>query len=132
MLDDGFSTNPSMLVPVLPLMLRGTIFDKLALAASLPHDLPIIAGSIHTTDRPLTTPAHAVSCFLAKTNVAVNPITHLAGLDLPLVTRFRLNLKDRRHFRSAAGKPDHLTVVRAAWVRAAGWVVVEYVLFGDV
>jgi hypothetical protein len=118
-----------MLIPVLPLMFRGAVLDELALAACLPR-YPA-ALRIYTDLRAFAAPRHIRPVVLTETHIAVNPVTHLLGLDPPKPP-FPLYLEHRSGLLTPARKPDHLTVVSTTRVWASGGVIIEDIFVGDV
>ncbi len=72
-------TNPSMLFPILLLVLQTAVLDKLALATRLSHNSVI--SRLDAALRTLTAASGYRRWLLVKAHVALNPITHLACAD---------------------------------------------------
>lgn len=78
----GLRADSPVFIPVLPLMLRRTIFDEFALAASLSRYPPI--GEVDTDLRPLAAPRRVRAGLFVETNITINPVAHLLRRDPPV------------------------------------------------
>ena len=126
-----------MLLPVLALMFRRAVLDQLAFAADLSahRRLCSIGARAHPTPgrRALTAalPAAMRDILLRECDVAFDPIAHLARTYAAAAGAGALEREDDGAVEAVAGEADHLAVLCAAGVRAAGGEVCEYVGGGD-
>jgi hypothetical protein len=123
-----------VLLPVLALVLKRAVLDEAALAACLAHDLGaarVDAAALGPLGAPTIAPGDR-DALLAETHLAVDPVAHLPPLDALAEAAAALNVEDLRALGPAPREADHLAVVGAARVRAAGRVVEEEVRRGDV
>jgi len=120
-----------MLIPVLPLMFRGAVFDQPALAT----DEAIRGrrvGAVSTALRTLRTlTAFGISLdFLAEDDIAVYPVAHLLGFNPLSVAAATFYRENYCPFGTPSGEADHFTIIVAAGVGASAGEVEKDVFGG--
>jgi hypothetical protein len=129
-----FDTKPAMLFPVLALVLRRTVLDQLAFAADLsPYRRPcgVNAAFPARGGGALATLSHGR--VHGERDVAIDPVAHLACSHAPKrpAPPAPLQREHRRSVEAMSRKSDHLAVLCATRVGAAGWEVEKDIGRGD-
>ena len=128
-----FDTKPAMLFPVLALVLRRTVLDQLAFAADLsPYRRPCgVNAPFPARGGALATLPHGR--VYGERDVAIDPVAHLACSHAPKrpAPATPLQREHRRSVEAMSRKSDHLAVLCATRVGAAGWEVEKDIGRGD-
>lgn len=117
----GLDAHSAVLLPILPLMLWGTVLDQPAFTAELANDpLSIVRRALGGRRR-----------VVAENDVAVDPVAHLLGNE-SLSLSFCSHIQYGCALDSVAGESNELAIVCTTGIWTACWIIAKDVLVWDI